>query len=158
MLTKKFKGIWFYGLSGSGKTISSKFLKKKLKNSIIIDGDNVRKLISFDLSYSLKDRKIQIKRINGIVKISIASNIFPIASSVYMNEELNIKLKKQKVLVVRMLRRLKSIKNRKKIYKSKIVNVVGKDIKMPKLSNIYIIKNDQSVKNLQKKLEKVFYE
>ena len=50
MLTKKFKGIWFYGLSGSGKTISSKFLKKKIKDSLIIDGDKVRKLISFDLN------------------------------------------------------------------------------------------------------------
>ena len=46
---KKNKGIWFYGLSGSGKTHISKNLKKKIKNSVIVDGDNVRKLISKDL-------------------------------------------------------------------------------------------------------------
>ena len=31
MIIKKFKGIWFYGMSGAGKSIASKFLKKKIK-------------------------------------------------------------------------------------------------------------------------------
>tara|TARA_B110001450_G_scaffold213608_1_gene206032 strand:+ start:136 stop:255 length:120 start_codon:yes stop_codon:yes gene_type:complete len=29
MITKKNKGIWLYGISGSGKTIASNFFKKK---------------------------------------------------------------------------------------------------------------------------------
>ena len=31
MINKKYKGVWFYGISGSGKTQASKYLKKKLK-------------------------------------------------------------------------------------------------------------------------------
>ena len=67
MKKKQYKGIWFYGLSGTGKTFSSKFIKKIIKkNSIVLDGDDVRKYISLDLGYAEKDRKIQIKRILGI--------------------------------------------------------------------------------------------
>ena len=62
-MKKKYKGIWFYGLSGSGKTYISKIIKKKTKKSIIIDGDIVRKLVSTDLNYSKKHREIQIKRV-----------------------------------------------------------------------------------------------
>ena len=40
------KGIWLYGLAGSGETFTSHILNKKLDNSFIIDGDEVRKHIS----------------------------------------------------------------------------------------------------------------
>ena len=96
MINKKYKGVWFYGISGSGKTQASKYLKKKIKNSIILDGDHVRKFISFDLGYTVKDRKVQIKRMLGLGKICIKSKIFPILSTVYMNTNLKIKLKKKK--------------------------------------------------------------
>ena len=53
--------VWLIGLSGSGKSFfAKKFvseLKKKKKKVIWIDGDNVRKFITFDLGYSLNDRK-----------------------------------------------------------------------------------------------------
>tara|TARA_B110000503_G_C6858847_1_gene293970 strand:- start:50 stop:322 length:273 start_codon:yes stop_codon:yes gene_type:complete len=84
--SKKYKGIWFYGLSGSGKTFLSKILKLKIKNSILVDGDNVRKLVSADLGYSKEDREIQIKRVFGISKIIIESEKFPIISTVYFNK------------------------------------------------------------------------
>ena len=45
----KYKGIWFYGLSGSGKTLLSKTIKKKFKNIFLIDGDVIRKNISLIL-------------------------------------------------------------------------------------------------------------
>ena len=94
MINRKYKGVWFYGISGSGKTQASKYLKKKIKNSIILDGDQVRRFISFDLGYTVKDRKVQIKRMLGLGKICIKSKIFPILSTVYMNTNLKIKLKK----------------------------------------------------------------
>ena len=53
----------------TGKSIASKFLNKKIKNSILLDGDEIRKYVSFDLGYSIKDREIQIKRVFGIVKL-----------------------------------------------------------------------------------------
>ena len=60
MNNKRVKGLWFFGMSGSGKTYLSKILKNKIKNSVLVDGDVVRKYVSFDLGYSLKDREHQI--------------------------------------------------------------------------------------------------
>ena len=65
------KGIWFFGLSGSGKTFASNILRKNIKNSVIIDGDKVRKYISSDLNYTKKDRSIQIQRVLGLAKFLI---------------------------------------------------------------------------------------
>ena len=86
-MSKNYKGIWFFGLSGSGKTFLSKILFKKIKKSVIIDGDKVRKYISSDLKYSKKDREKQINRLFGLGKIIIESNKFPIISSVYFNKK-----------------------------------------------------------------------
>ena len=127
-MKKKYKGIWFYGSSGSGKTYISKIIKKKTKKSIIIDGDIVRKLVSTDLNYSKKHREIQIKRVLGISKIAIKSNIFPIISTVYLNKEINNICTKDKILTVRIIRKdFQKIKRKHKTYKNKS-DVVGKDI------------------------------
>ena len=83
-----------YGFAGSGKTAASKFLKKN-KNSIILDGDEIRKYISFDLGYTLRERKIQIKRVFGLVNLSLESKIFPLVSTVYMDGNMKQKLKKK---------------------------------------------------------------
>ena len=86
MKIEKIRGIWFYGMSNSGKSFASRYIKKKIKKkNVIIDGDEVRKLVSFDLGYTLKDRKIQILRVFGLAKILTNSKIFPIISTVYMN-------------------------------------------------------------------------
>ena len=71
----KKKGIWFFGLSGSGKTFLSKKLKKKIKNSFLIDGDEVRKYLSSDLDYTTESRILQCRRLYGIAKISLAIRI-----------------------------------------------------------------------------------
>ena len=96
MITKKYKGVWFYGLAGSGKTAASQFLKKRIKNSIILDGDKIRKYVSFDLGYTIRERKIQIKRVFGLVNLSLQSKIFPVVSTVYMDGDMKQKLKKKK--------------------------------------------------------------
>lgn len=133
MKIKKIRGIWFYGMSNSGKSFASKYIKKKIKkNNVIIDGDEVRKLVSFDLGYTLKDRKIQILRVFGLAKILINSNIFPIISTVYMNHMVEKKLKKEKILLVEIIRDKKEI-FKKKIYKG-AKNVVGVDIKQQKIN------------------------
>ena len=93
MLNKKkdkIKGIWLYGLSGSGKSFISNYLFKKINNSILIDGDLVRKYISTDLGYAKKDREIQISRVLGISILSIKSKKFPIASTVYFNKKMKV--------------------------------------------------------------------
>ena len=125
---KRHKGIWFFGFSGSGKTYISKILKKKIKSSILIDGDNVRKFISNDLGYSKEDRKIQIRRVFGISKLIIESGKFPIISTVYMDKKINNLCIKNKILSLMVTRKnFDKIKKNYKIYNHKS-NVVGKDI------------------------------
>ena len=131
MIKKKINGIWFYGLSGTGKTTASKFLKKNLFfKSLIIDGDIVRKYISTDLSYTLESRLVQLNRVYGICKISQMSDIFTITSTVYMNKKIIKKLKKLNILIIKIDRDFNSLK-KYKIYKKK--NVVGLDIKTKEL-------------------------
>lgn len=119
------KGYWFYGFSGSGKTFASRYLKKKIKNSIIIDGDEVRKYVSFDLNYSKKDRDLQIKRVYGIGKIAVKSNLFPIISTVWMNK---IILKKAKSIGIKVIKINHDNFNQKLISKKIKKNIVGHDI------------------------------
>ena len=126
MKKNKVKGIWFYGLSGSGKTYASNFLFKKIKKAILLDGDLLRKMVSFDLGYAKKDRLMQNKRVFGIAKIAMLSGIFPIVSSVYLDKNLAYIIKK-KMLVIQIIRNLSKVNL--KLKKNK--NVVGKDICLP---------------------------
>jgi hypothetical protein len=140
----KVNGFWFYGLSGSGKSYLSKKLKDAIKNSILVDGDNVRKWVSTDLKYSKKDREKQILRIFGISKIIIESNFFPISSSVYFNRKLLKLCKKHKIIVYKIDRiNFELIKKNHKTYKNKS-NVVGDDINYPKLITNKILNDNTS--------------
>jgi len=150
--TKFYKGIWFYGPSGSGKTFASKFLKKKIKNSVIIDGDKVRKLISFDLGYNINDRKIQLKRILVISKLIIHSDKFPICSTVFMTKRILSACKKNKILILKIDRNLKKIKKTHKTYKEK-KNVVGLDIEYEKFKTKTIFNDGK--KNFLRKIKKI---
>lgn len=123
----KFKGVWLYGLAGSGKTFASLFLKKKIKNSFVIDGDRVRETLSSDLRYDLKSRIIQINRLYNIAILVLDNKYFPVISSVYMNNEIIKKLKKKKIICIKVTRNNKIIKKIRPIYQNS-KNVVGKDI------------------------------
>jgi len=140
---KKYKGIWFYGLSGSGKTHISKILHKKIKDSVVLDGDLIRKYISVDLNYSKAHRIVQLKRVFGISKIVIRSKKFPIISTAYFTNELNKKCKVIGILPIRVVRNnFKKIKSNHRVYKNSS-NVVGKDIRFKDLKTMKII-NDNS--------------
>ena len=62
--------VWIIGLSGSGKSYLARSICKKFKKKKIIwiDGDNVRKYITYDLGYSIKDRKKNSLTISNICK------------------------------------------------------------------------------------------
>ena len=123
------KGIWLFGLSGSGKTYISKKISKKIKNSFIIDGDEVRKLISFDLGYKKSDRIKQNKRVLGLAKIAIKNGYYPIISSVYLDSKVFLQAKKNKIRVVNIVGAKNRINQKLKNKK----NIVGKQIKQPKI-------------------------
>jgi len=134
----KYKGLWFFGLSGTGKTYISKKISKKMKNSFIIDGDVVRSLVSFDLGYSLKDRVEQNKRVLGLAKIVILNNQFPIISSVYLDPKISKDIKKNKINIINLIGK-KNTNINKKLSNKK--NVVGRDINQPKI-NCEVLENN----------------
>ena len=59
--------IWFTGLSGSGKSTIANVVEQKLFKQGIktytLDGDNIRKGINNDLTFSPEDRTENIRRI-----------------------------------------------------------------------------------------------
>ena len=74
--------------------IYQKNFKKKNK-SFIIDGDEVRKFIGFDLGYKKPDRIKQNMRVLGLAKIVIKNGFYPIISSVYLDPKVFIEGRKK---------------------------------------------------------------
>ena len=141
-MKKKINGIWLFGYSGTGKTFASKLIKKKIKNSILIDGDDVRKCISNDLTYIKKDRIIQTKRILGFSKICINQKFFPIISTSFLSKKISNLAKKNNIQILEITRNkselFKKVKNKK--------NVVGIDIFYEKFSRKKIF-NDNNFRS-----------
>ena len=126
-MKKKIKGIWFYGLAGSGKTFASQKISKLINNSFIIDGDLVRQNVSFELGYTPDDRKKQLLKVFGITKIALYNNYFPIISTVSMYKNIFKKCKEEKILIIKIVRPMEQILKLRKIYDVG-KNVVGVDI------------------------------
>ena len=124
------KGLWLFGLSGTGKTFLSKRIFKNKKRSFIIDGDIVRDLISFDLGYKKSDRIKQNKRVLGIAKMVIKNGYYPIISSVYLDPKIAENAKKNGIKIINVVTANKRV-NKKLLNKK---NIVGKSIKQPKIS------------------------
>jgi adenylylsulfate kinase len=84
LLNQKGIVVWLFGLSGAGKTTISSLLKEKLENNsfttIALDGDELRKGISKDLSFSEADRQENIRRAAEIARIMSTNNIITICS------------------------------------------------------------------------------
>ena len=137
-MKKKFNGLWLFGLSGSGKSYLSKKISTLIDNSFIVDGDFVRSKISFDLGYSKKDRIIQNKRVLGIAKMVIKNNYFPIISSVYLDKNVAILAKKNKIKIINILIK-NDEKNNIKLKSKK--NVVGRSIRQPSVACDKFINN-----------------
>lgn len=89
--------IWFTGLSGSGKsTIANQLEKKLFKKGIktySLDGDNIRKGINKDLSFSPEDRTENIRRIAEVANLMVDAGLVVLASFVspYKKDRENIK-------------------------------------------------------------------
>ena len=143
----KPKGLWFFGLSGSGKSFASNYINKYIPKSFIIDGDEIRSNISFDLGYCLDDRKKQVKRIFGLATICINQGFFPLVSSVYFDKKFTNNLKSIGIKLIEIKRNSKIV-NSKNINKE---NVVGKDITQEKIKCNEIV-NDINFKRKLKGL------
>ena len=146
--------IWFKGISGVGKsTLGSyffKFLKKKNKNFIYIDGDTFRKLFNNDLGYTLRDRNINASRLCNFIKFLQSQKINIVVAANLTSKKFQVWTKKNyhNYLSIYIESELSNLKKRdkKKIYKNK-KDIVGVNIKydFPKNSDLYV-KNDLSKK------------
>lgn len=89
--------IWFTGLSGSGKSTIANALEQKLFsngiNTYTLDGDNIRKGINSDLSFSKEDRTENIRRISEISKLFIDAGLVVLSAFVspYRKDRKDIK-------------------------------------------------------------------
>ena len=137
---KKIKGIWFFGLAGAGKTFASQICASIIPMSFVIDGDDVRKLISFDLDYSPPNRAIQVKRVLGLAEIVIKNSQIPIVSSVTMSEEVFDRCSYLGFKIAKINRPMEQLREIRKIYDSD-TQVVGKDIQQKEFDVIKLYNN-----------------
>lgn len=138
--TNKYNGIWFFGLSGSGKSYASSVCLEYVQDAFKIDGDDVRRLISFDLGYAQQDRHTQITRVAGLAELVIHNKRIPIISTVSMSRDIHERCSKLGIKVVQIVRPLRDLRKLRSIYESDI-NVVGKDIDAYEEATL-IIQND----------------
>jgi len=89
--------IWFTGLSGSGKSTIANLVERALFEKGIktytLDGDNIRKGINNDLSFSPEDRTENIRRIAEVSNLIIDAGIVVLAAFVspYKKDRENIR-------------------------------------------------------------------
>ena len=152
--------IWVIGLSGSGKTHISSVLNKLLKKNhktIVIDGDEIRKFITYDLGYDLNDRKKNSKKIQDLSRYLERKGFLVIVSILSIFREHQLKNRKIfndyfQIYIESNLEALKK-KNNKGIY-SKRKNVVGKDIEfLDPINSDLILRNEFNIKTEKKMID-----
>lgn len=89
--------IWFTGLSGSGKSTIANLVEQELSSKGIktytLDGDNIRKGINNDLTFSPEDRTENIRRIAEVANLFVEAGIVVLAAFVspYKKDRDNIR-------------------------------------------------------------------
>ena len=78
------KLLWFTGLSGSGKSTLANEVEKQLftkgMQTYVLDGDNIRRGINTDLSFTPEDRKENLRRIAEVSKLFIDAGVVTLAA------------------------------------------------------------------------------
>ena len=91
-LNQRASVFWFTGLSGSGKSTIAEAVERELFNKghlvQVLDGDNIRTGICNNLSFSLEDRKENIRRISEVSKLMIGAGIISLNSFVSPTNEI----------------------------------------------------------------------
>ena len=86
LLNQKGKVIWFFGLSGAGKTTLANGLEQALNKlsfkTFILDGDNLRSGLCKDLGFSEDDRVENIRRVSEVSKLMMEAGIIVICAFV----------------------------------------------------------------------------
>ncbi|MEO0896894.1 MAG: adenylyl-sulfate kinase [Bacteroidota bacterium] len=86
LLKQKAIVVWLTGLSGSGKSTIAQNLEKELHQlgyfSKLLDGDNIRVGLCNNLSFSVEDRKENIRRIAEAAKLFLDGGVVCLCSFV----------------------------------------------------------------------------
>lgn len=157
---KKNKGIvfWIEGFSGSGKSTISKLitkpLNKKFGKTIVISGDQLRKLFSRN-KFSKKERTKNSYIFSEFLKFMTDQNINVIYSVVCLNHKARDIYKNKinnfvSIYLEADINKIILLKKKKRVYNKK-KDVLGVDIspEFPKKPDI-IIKNDFLKNNLKR--------
>lgn len=76
--------IWFTGLSGSGKSTLANLVEMALHqkgiSTYILDGDNIRKGMNKDLTFSPEDRTENIRRVAEISNLMLEAGVLTLAA------------------------------------------------------------------------------
>ena len=89
--------LWFTGLSGSGKSTIANVVEQELYKqgfkTYTLDGDNIRKGINKDLTFSPEDRTENIRRIAETANLMVDAGLIVLAAFVspYKKDRENIK-------------------------------------------------------------------
>lgn len=78
--------LWFTGLSGAGKTTIAREIHQELTNRGIkvelLDGDEIRAVLSPDLGFSRKDRDLQVQRLGYIASLLARNRVVVLVSAI----------------------------------------------------------------------------
>lgn len=80
----KSVNLWFTGLSGSGKSTLAHAVEERLhlqgKRTYVFDGDNVRHGLCGDLSFSMEDRRENLRRIAEMTSLFLDSGVIALTA------------------------------------------------------------------------------
>ena len=150
------KGIlyWITGLSGAGKTTIGNRLyyemRTKNDNTIILDGDILKKIAGTDLGYNREERLERAYRYCALCKLLTDQGINVIICTIAMFDEIRNwnrnHIEKYVEIFLDVNLEILMARNRKGLYSQTSVNIAGIDVEIeyPKNPDI-IIKNDGSV-------------
>lgn len=84
ILGQKGLVLWFTGLSGSGKSTLANTVEQTLnalgKHTYKLDGDNLRHGLTKDLTFSMADRKENIRRTGEVTKLMVDAGLIVLAA------------------------------------------------------------------------------
>lgn len=149
--------FWITGLSGAGKTTLGKILyryyKSGYKNTVFLDGDNLREVLKREQEHSLNDRKALAMSYARLCKLLVDQDINVICSTVSMFQEVrdwnrkNIKNYYEIYLKVSMEELVR--RDQKKLYSKalagEIKDVMGVDLPMeePLNPDLVVVNNGE---------------
>ncbi len=92
LLGQKGIVLWFYGLSGSGKSTIANIVERELNQAgrftVILDGDNLRSRLNADLDFSDDDRAENIRRIAEVARLFSEAGVITIVAAITPRQNL----------------------------------------------------------------------